>query len=236
MIRKLLAVAVALLAVPAASGAPPLREGCVLPSDRATVVRFRATDGTRLAGALLGRGPVGIVLAHQLGGDLCQWLPFARTLRAAGFRALAFDFRGYGSSAPVAPNVHLDRDVAGAVAGLRRRGVRKVFLIGASMGGTGVLGAAATVRPRVDAVVDLSGPARFGGVDALAAVRRLSSPALFVAARGDLGFVDATRALYGAARSREKRLVIRPGGAHGVGLLEEAEVRRLILAFVREHA
>jgi pimeloyl-ACP methyl ester carboxylesterase len=234
-VRRRHLVAIALLAVAVSSAAaapPPLEESCLRPAERARTVRFRTADGTRLAGVLLGKGQKGVVLAHQLGGDLCQWLPFARVLGSAGFRALAFDFRGYGSSARVTPNVRLDRDVAGAAAELRRRGVRSVFLMGASMGGTAVLGAAPAIRPRVAGVVDLSGPVSIGGVDALAAVRRLTSPALFVAARFDRSFADSTRLLYRAAASREKRLMITGGTEHGVDLLVIPAVRRRVLMFL----
>jgi pimeloyl-ACP methyl ester carboxylesterase len=47
-------------------------------------------------------------------------------------------------------------DVAGAVAVLRARGVRKVALVGASMGATTALLAGAALRPPVSAVVSLS--------------------------------------------------------------------------------
>jgi len=232
-----------LLALPAATASSALvgsRAGsgtsCISPSDGAKIVRFRATDGPRLAGALFGHGRAGVVLAHQLGADLCQWVPFARVLARSGYRALPFDFRGYGSSQDVDVNLHVDRDVAGAAAELRRRGVTKVFLVGASMGGTAVVVAGARVRPRVAGVVDLSGPRSFTDVNALAAVPGLRSPVLFMAAQGDEGFVDDTRALYRAAGTRDKQLVIRGGAAHGVALLDSAAVRKRVLSFIRRHA
>src|SRR5262249_21781593 len=49
--------------------------------------QFDANDGTRLRGVLIGRGPAGVVLAHQSQQTLCDWLPFARQLAAKGFRA-----------------------------------------------------------------------------------------------------------------------------------------------------
>ena len=61
-------------------------------------VSFRASGGARLAGAVLGRGSTGVVLAHTTGADRCQWLPFARELAKKGYRALVFDMRGYGAS------------------------------------------------------------------------------------------------------------------------------------------
>jgi pimeloyl-ACP methyl ester carboxylesterase len=216
-----------------------LKERCLRASDRAQVAQFRALDGLRLSGAILGKGRVGVVLAHQAGGDLCEWMPFARSLARAGYRALVFDFRGYGSSAPAERNRYLDRDVAAAAAELRERGSTRIFLVGASMGGTAVLGSAPTIKPAVAGVIDLSAPEQFGGLDGLAAVRHISSPALFIAARRDQPYVSATRKLFAAALPRTKRLVIIRGSSHGVQLLGGSEgplVRGYVLAFIRKHA
>jgi pimeloyl-ACP methyl ester carboxylesterase len=233
-VRRCSLVVIAILGIAvSASAAPPPKPSCGDPLADATVVRFRATDGVRLGGAVFGRGPVGVVLAHQFGGSLCQWVDFARLLAKRGYRVLAFDFRGYGTSARALPNIKLDRDVAGAAAALRRRGARSVYLMGASMGGTAVLGAAPAIRPRVAGVVDLSGPVGFGGVDALVAVRRLKSPALFIAARLDGSYADSTRLLYRAAASRGKQLMITGGAEHGVNLVVVPAVRRRVLTFLR---
>jgi hypothetical protein len=47
------------------------------------------------------------------------------------------------------------------------------------MGGTAVMVAAAYLGDLVTGVIDLSGPAQFAGMDALAAARRVHVPALF---------------------------------------------------------
>jgi MFS family permease len=60
-----------------------------------------------------------------------------------------------------------------------------VALVGASMGGTASLVAGATTQPPVGAVVSLSGPANFQGMDATSAVAQLARPVLYVIARGD---------------------------------------------------
>ena len=61
-----------------------LREHCVRKSDHARVVRFRAADRARLIGVMLGKGPVGVAVGHELRADLCNWLPFARLLARRG--------------------------------------------------------------------------------------------------------------------------------------------------------
>lgn len=211
---------------------------CVRPSERGSAVSFTARDGTHLAGVLLGRGRVGVVMGHELGASLCNWLPFARALAAHGYRALAFDFRDHGVSDVVPPSRSgsLDEDVLAAAGELRRRGARRIVLMGASMGGTAAIASAPAVGSRLAALVDLSGPARFAGLDALGAVAGLRAPALFAVGRDDVRFVADTRALRAGARSRVARLVVLPTAAHGTALLADARFAASVLAFVHATA
>ena len=72
---------------------------CGTATTKATLVRFQAADGTSLNGVLVGRGSVGVVLAHQYPSDLCGFWPFAAYLAKRGLRALAIDLRCFGRSA-----------------------------------------------------------------------------------------------------------------------------------------
>jgi pimeloyl-ACP methyl ester carboxylesterase len=202
-------------------------DACVSPK-----VRFRTSDGARLGGAVVGRGATGVVFAHQVAGDRCQWFTFAQELARLGYRSLVFDMRGYGASTG-ATNVNPHLDVVAAAAELRRRGARRIVLVGASMGGTGVVAAAPSIRPAIAGVVELSAPTGFGGVDALAAARRLTRPALFVAGRDDGDFARASRALHRAAATKDKQLVIATTSWHGVDLVSLPRVKAVVLAFIR---
>jgi pimeloyl-ACP methyl ester carboxylesterase len=108
-----------------------------------------------------------------------------------------------------------------AVAWARAHGARQVTLVGASAGGMVALQAAVSIRPPVDAVVDLSGELRWSGLDSLAAAGRLQVPALFAVAPGDSYVSGGTmRRLYQATSIRSKRLVVLAEGAgHGWELL-----------------
>jgi esterase/lipase len=216
-----------------------LREQCLRRAERSHVVRFRAADGTRLLGVVFGRGRSGVVLSHGLRGDLCSWTAEARKLAARGYRVLAFDSRGHGSSATRtgAARWRVDLDAAAAARELRRRGVASVVLAGSSMGGIAVLVAAADLTPPVSGVVSLSGPRSFVLLDAEKAVRRMQVPVLFAAAEFDDPFQVDARALYEAAASSEKRLEILPGsGDHGTRLLRNAPPRAAFNAFLAAHS
>ena len=165
---------------------------CLRAAEAAGVFRFPTSDGSTLVGVVLGSGRTGLVLGHQLGSDLCEWLPQARQFAKRGYQVLAFDFAGFGDSQP-GPDSRVDNDVIAATAELRRRGADQVVLVGSSMGGTAVLSAATRIRPPVAGVVSLSGASSYGGVEAQAAMGRLRVPVLFVVGADDQHFTEQAR-------------------------------------------
>ena len=201
---------------------------CIEPGE--TAVHLRASDGARIYGVHVGNGPNGVVLAHQFLSDHCEFMPFARELAARGYRVLVIDHRGNGASSGGGPS-RLDLDVAAAVGRLRADGATKVKLIGASMGGTAVLAAAARIRP-VQGVLSLSGARRFRGLDALRAVRRSRVPVRFLATNGDVSFRIDARALMRASAARDKAVVIYGGSLHGSLLLRIPRAKRYVLSFL----
>jgi pimeloyl-ACP methyl ester carboxylesterase len=248
---RLLAVAAAigLGAATCGAGAHASPRAQVCSGLRATVVHFRAADDVRLYGALVGKGRVGIALAHEYNADLCNWAPYARYLAARGFRVLLFDMRCFGKSA-CRKSSHVDADVSGAAAELRRRGASRIVVAGASLGGSATLVAAASLARPPAAVVSLSAPGTGTLVGSLghafaldpdAAVRRLKAPTLFLAASSDEPFQNDARSLYAISSSRAKRLEIVAGPAHGTGMLDPVlnpaakHARALIVAFIRAH-
>ena len=230
-----------LLAAPAGSSERPpwlmVVEDCLTAAEQKRVVGLRASDGTRLAAAVLGRGSTGVVLVHGSRSDFCEWMWYARKL-ARSHRVAAIDLRGSGSSYP-APRegdvARYERDVLAAVAELRRRGSSRIFTMGSSLGAGVVLVAAPLQRQGLAGVVSLSAPASTAPqYDTIGAVRRTGVPVLFLAALGDRSFAADARVLYRAARSRHKRLRIIAGAAHGSRLLAErvpaAAVARFLAA------
>ncbi len=121
------------------------------------VVRLRSRDGLRLAARWLAAGPddgnadwrpdpaEAILLLHGHGGaiawDLVERGPFLRRTAAV----LGLDLRGHGDSeaAPCGLGMFEVEDVAGALAWLGERGVRRVAIVGTSLGALVALAAVA---------------------------------------------------------------------------------------------
>ncbi len=206
---------------------PVALDGCVQPG----LAQLVDVDGGSQV-AVLGTGPVGVVLSNQSDQNLCGWLPFAKMLAARGFRALVYD---YGITAdPV-------DDVAKAVAKLRELGVRTVMLAGASQGAKVSVIAGATLTPPVAGVVSLSAERTERGRDVWPFAAKLRAAVLFVVAKADpYGAADATPQLYKAAtKAASPRLEVLPGDAHGTDLLtgpNGAEVRSMIIDFFSKHS
>jgi pimeloyl-ACP methyl ester carboxylesterase len=234
----LLASALVVLAASAAAAAPErATHDCVKGGE----LWFHAADGTRLVGHRFGKGTTAVILTHQSEGDLCDWLPYAKRLAARGYFVFSIDFRGYGfSSASLAGPDRFPQDVAAATKALRALGVRKVFVVGASMGGIAALVAATQISPPLDGIVSVSSPRRYRTMNGIATARRLRVPVLYLAATADdnpsYDFSEDAKALHRRAASRDKRLVLLPGPLHGIDLVGRSpQAKAAIERFLRVH-
>jgi pimeloyl-ACP methyl ester carboxylesterase len=220
-----------------ASAAPrPAGAGCAAEISAGTQVRFPTVGGTSVAGVVLGSGRTAVLLFHTTQADVCQLAWYGRELLAAGYQVLLVDFSGdgvseRGSATPA-------EDVEAAVGFLRGRGVARFALVGASKGAIAVVGAAPRLQPPALAVVSLSPPNRFAGVDGLAAAPGIRVPVLYAAARGDGRFPAETQQLHDATPPGPNRqLVLVDGTLHGDRLLRaDGTVRRAVDTFLGVHA
>lgn len=192
-------------------------------------VTFVTSDGVTLEGRRFGSGETGVVLAHMRPAEMDSWFGFAEVLADAGYSALAFNFRGYGESD--GGGFAVDIDTVAAIDFLESTGVGGVVVIGASMGGTGAVAAAA--ERSMSGAITLSAPDVFEGTDAVAAAATFAGPLLLMAAEDDQPYPEDAAAIAGAAAGGAQ-VAILPGRAHGTDLLEEHEavVTTFILEFL----
>ena len=237
--RRLLLLAAFLAVAASAAGAAPQRAAhdCV----RGGELFFNAADGTQLVGHRFGKGTTAVILTHQSEGDLCDWLPYAKRLASKGYFAFPIDFRGYGfSDTPASGTYRYVQDIAAAAQSLRKLGKTKIFVVGASMGGIAAVVAGANVTPPLAGVVSVSSPARFRGMDGVKAGPRLRVPMLYLAATADdnAGYdfsADAER-LHRATATKDKRLELLPGSAHGIALVAgSTRAKASIESFLKGH-
>jgi alpha-beta hydrolase superfamily lysophospholipase len=182
-------------------------------------VRFETSDGVTIAGHLYSSGGPKrkvVVLAHEFPKDQTAWTGFANQLAAAGIDALTFDFRGYGETGGDKDVSKIDLDLEYAARFIASRDYAKVYLFGASMGGT----AAIKVAARLDlaGLVTLSAPDDFMGLDAREDIAAVTEPKLFIAARGDDGAPGAVDFFMQQA-SGPKDSTIYEGSEHGTDIL-----------------
>jgi pimeloyl-ACP methyl ester carboxylesterase len=166
---------------PAANSSATLRDD--KPERHKQQVSFPTEDGGVIYADLYGKGDRGVVLAHGGRFNKESWEPQAQYLVKAGFRVLAFDFRGFGQShGPGDSDMYtapLKLDVLAAVRYLRKSGAKTVAVVGASFGGDAAADAAiASQTGEIDRLVLLAaepdGPAD-----------KIKSPLLVIVARDD---------------------------------------------------
>jgi pimeloyl-ACP methyl ester carboxylesterase len=198
-------------------------------------VSFPTKDGGLIYADLYGQGDRCVVLAHGGRFNKESWSKQAQVLEKAGFRVLAFDFRGYGRSKG-GPNTRnsdfkAHDDVLAAVRYLRKDGAKTVSVVGASFGG--------------DAAGDAPGEAEQGEIDRVVLLatgaytppEKLKGRKLFIVARDDLGPGDIPRlpkirAQYEKAPD-PKELVILDGSAHAQFIFETKQGERLMREILR---
>jgi dipeptidyl aminopeptidase/acylaminoacyl peptidase len=193
-------------------------------------VRFRASDGKPVKGAFrpAGAAAPAVVLVNGLVGGVEQWNALVPYLHDAGFATLAFDGRGG------VDETELVKEVAGAIAFLRRRGdvdAGRLAIVGSSVGAsTAVLAMSGPDRRRLRAAVALSPPAA-PAFDTLRERHRYHPRSvLFVSDQRERATVaPLTRGAVGS------RLAVSEMVGHGVRLLEDETNRRAVLDWLGRH-
>jgi pimeloyl-ACP methyl ester carboxylesterase len=197
-------------------------------------VSFPTQDGGLIFADVYGTGERGVVLAHGGRFNKESWDTQARALAAAGFRAMAIDFRGYGQSrGPGQSDIYtapLHLDVLAAVRYLRKTGARTVSLIGGSMGGGAAAKALVAASPgEIDRLVVLAAVLE-------APPEKLTGRKLFLVARDD---ADGTGPRLPRIQSQfdkapgPKELIVLDGSAHAQFLFETDQGGRVMREILR---
>jgi pimeloyl-ACP methyl ester carboxylesterase len=217
---------------PATNSADPV--SAVLAGCTTDLQRWQPVAAGNVAAAKSGAGPMTVVFLNDSGNSVCGWLSLAEALVARRLQVVVFAYQS--TAADDEPPAVLD---ALAVADDARKESRYV-LVGASLGGRIVIEAAATHPPGLAGIVSLSGERSVEDYrDILPAARKVTSPALYIAAREDFYTKGERqqRQLHEAMRGRPNVLLQRDGSAHGTALLDPngpdgRVVQRRVLNFI----
>jgi dienelactone hydrolase len=197
--------------------------GGATPEWRSLAVR---RHGEEIAAATLGSGRVGVVFANESGNNPCDWLPFAREVARDGRRVAVFTYADASAA---------DAELLAVARALRGSGTPTVAIVGASLGGRAVIQAAAHGRGTVAAAVSLSAERAVAALpDILPDARRVHVPLLYIGSRED-GFTTfgrETRQFHHVTPARVNRMLLVPGGDHGVDLLTDRNGPRVRAAIV----
>jgi alpha-beta hydrolase superfamily lysophospholipase len=192
-------------------------------------VSFETTDGGMVYANLYGEGNHAVVLAHGAVFDKESWHPLAVAMAEQGLQVLAIDFRGYGKSKAGRSSGALHLDLLAGMAFLEKRGIGRVSLLGASMGGAAASQAAVKVEAGQLYKLILLAPAR------VSSPKRLQGDKLFIVSKGD-GLHSSVLRAYQKA-SDPKRLLVLNGNSHAQHIFKTrhgVELENEILEFLGE--
>lgn len=197
------------------------------------LVSFPTQDGGTVWAIIHGTGDRGIVLAHGGRFNKEGWEKQAQAWGGAGFRVLAFDFRGYGQSrGPRTGRSDEGRrfDLLAAIRYLRNTGVRTVAVVGASMGGDYAAEAAEAEPAAIDRLVLLA-------AGAYTPLVKSRARKLFIMSRDDVigdnkPRLPQIRDQYEKASS-PKEFIILEGSAHAQAIFATDQGERLSREILR---
>lgn len=157
--------------------------------------------------AWAGGGTRGVLFAPEVDGDVCQWADELVRLAGEGYLVATYD---WGTSGEAGFRAAVDL--------LRATGAQDVAFVGSSAGGTLAAGLADDLG--AVAVVALSPPSTYEGVDATAAATAFTGP-LQVFSSTDDPQVPATDTALVARQDRTSVVTEVSGTAHGLEFMAE---------------
>ena len=184
-------------------------------------VRATTSEGNGAGILVIGTGTGGVVLGPQDNGDICQMLPYAKEL-AARYRVALFDWDEPRTELPLL-----------AAAAVRDAGAQKVVLGGASYGGFLAMSEAHRVRPRLAGVLSFGGEITLPGLDGRPGIRKWQGPLLAISSKQDHFFDSRAARQLRRLHPGPETVIMLPGQAHGVDLLDDPQQARVRAAVDR---
>ncbi|GIO15727.1 hypothetical protein J19TS2_52820 [Cohnella xylanilytica] len=212
---------------------------CVPEELRTHASTLKTSDGKYLTALVLGSGSDGVLLAHEQGYSICSFLDIGQELAEQGYLVVLPEYRAHGASQQSEDTESIELDAEAALKELERQGAERVFLAGASCGGTTAIISGVGQPLPIQGLLILSSPAQCGPrLDAIPSVKEIKAPSLFVVSPGDmLGAVEKqVRQLYEASGADRKELIIDESGFHGTDMYKRGEngdkLRTRIIDFI----
>jgi esterase/lipase len=199
-------------------------------------ISFNTPDGATIEGTLYGSGETAVIFS-VMGNCERGWEDMAKLVAQHEITALTYQWRGCRESGgAVEPELRkFVDDLRGAIQFMRDRGVKKIILAGASLGG--VASAKLAVESSPNGLIILAAPREIeewnfeiglGDVN-------IDMPKLFITAENDSVVpIERSRELFDLV-AEPKEWQIYPGTAHGTDLFETQsaiELQEQILNFI----
>lgn len=220
---------------PAISPAEPVLPTSSPVPDPQTIT-FTTPDGATIEGTLHGSGGTGVIFSVM--GDCTRgWENMAELVALNGMTALTYQWRGCRESgrADASELAKFVDDLRGAIDFMRRQGVTKLILAGASLGGCA--SAKLTVESQADGLIVMASPPEISEFRFAIEAADVNSdiPKLFITAEND-NIVPAviSSQLFDLA-AEPKVWQTYPGAAHGTDLFDTEygeDVQQRILEFI----
>jgi len=178
-----------------------------LHAEQRQTISFPTADGGSVEADYYPAGLHGIVLAHGAIFNKESWQSFSKQLNNKGFSVLAINFRGYGNSVSGKKPAALYEDILAGVNFLKQqKHIKKVSVLGASMGGAAAAEAAIHAKPSDIYKLILLSPANVSHPE------QLKGSILFIASQDEFLRKTITAQFNAAPGPKQLRLI--PGKAH----------------------
>lgn len=203
-----------------------LVNSCVPEELRDKATTLTTSDEVHLSALVLGSGNKGVLLAHEQGYNICSFLDMGTELADSGYLVVIPEYRNHGASQNTQEDVQpIDRDADAALSELKRLGAKRVFLAGASCGGSTAIIAGVRQELPIEGLIILSSPAQCGPHDAIPSVEKIKAPSMFVFSPGDYGgsIEKEVRKLFQASGATDKELIVDESGYHGTDMYHKGE-------------